>query len=322
MIIAAPAALAAAAGGDLGTFNLPLLAALSAAGSMYFLVSWLTARKAFKTMTRVERSQAKRDADISRARRRRPGQVIDDMLHEIGYRGDRAPVAVGTSATYLTVVLVAIALGLNGLVAATVSVPLLVGLLYGVRMLFRNRQKLAFAFQLKQLFDLLRGQLEAGYGTQRALEMVTPNLPNPLRDEFQEALDSTRANKDLLDALDEVRQRFPSRGFDLFLAALEVDREQGGSLSATLKRASEMLQREFDLNHHAHSQLASAKQTFWGVLSILLGIAGYQLSSGDATQQEAYFSFGGWMVLIVGAALVASGVYRATRLFRSAGGNL
>jgi hypothetical protein len=58
------------------------------------------------------------------------------------------------------------------------------------------------------------------------------------------------------------------------------------------------------------------------VLSILLGIAGYQLSSGDATQQEAYFSFGGWMVLIVGAALVASGVYRATRLFRSAGGNL
>ena len=302
--------------------NTDLYVAIALGGAVFFLVLWVSSWRTYRNMTRVERAQAQISSDERKRKRRNPAQMFDDALLRAGYRGDRAPIAVALIGTYLAVVFLAVALEVPALLAAGAGAPLIVLLALGVSSIFAARQRAKFAYQLKQLFDLLKGQLEAGYGTQRALELVVPNLQNPLREEFQEALDRTRASVSLIESLERVQHRFPSRGFDLFLAALVVDREQGGSLAKTLTRASTMLQREFDLNNQASSKLASAKQTFWGVLGILIFIAVSVIGGADDIAREAYTSSIGLVVLSVLGVVAAWGVFRAVKMFNSAGGEI
>lgn len=291
-------------------------------GAIFFLVEWLTTRSELSAMTKVERAQAQIREDERKRARRTPKQWLLAQLHDTGYRGDPAPIVLALGFAYLGVAVLLTMLGLDALVAMLVAVPGVLGVAYAGRTMWWARRRRSFAFQLKQLFDLLRGQLEAGYGTQRAMEMVVPNLPDPLRSEFQVALDSTRAGKDLMVALGEVREAYPSRGFDLFIAALEVDREQGGSLAQTLQRAAGMLQREFDLAQQSSSELAQSKQTFYGVLAILGFITGMSIFGGDETARDAYFSPVGLTVLTALFANAAWGCWRVLSIMRSAGGDV
>lgn len=304
--------------------DLPLriAGAIAAAGTIYFIVQWLVARSELSQMTKVELAQAEIREGERKARRRNPAEWARHQLLQAGYRGDPEPVAVGLGFAYLAVSVALTFAGVPSTLAFLLGMPGTVGVAYITRQVWWSRRRKTFAFQLKQLFDLLRGQLEAGFGTQRAMEMVVPNLADPLRGEFQAALDSTRAGKDLIEALSEVRTVFPSRGFDLFIAALEVDREQGGSLSKTLQRASDMLGREFKLTEQSAAELAQSKQTFYGVGAILMLIAVTSITGADETAREAYFSVAGLITLGVLAANAAWGVVRVLKILNKAGGEI
>ena len=298
-----------------------LLAAVAVGGAAFFLVHWLSSSRRLRTMTYVERT----NATVEEARRlqdRKPlGERVTAYLASLGYRGEVTTVAVGGGLLYLAVLVGLFLAGITGPVAPIAAVPLTFGAAFLVTVTIGTRRRRVFNYQLKQLFELLRSQLEAGFGTFRALEMITPTLPDPLRSEFEKALRAARADRDLIGHLSAVRENYPSKAFDLFIAALEIDDIQGGSLSSTLDKASAMLDQEFRLAQRAQTELAQSKQTFYVVLGVIAFLIFVQVFNADPETQEAYRSLLGITVLAAAFGNAVFGVFRVMRTLRSARGD-
>ena len=197
--------------------------------------------------------------------------------------------------------------------------PLCVGVVFLVVSRVASRRQLAFQRQLMPALGMLAAQIEAGNGAERALEQILPALEDPLGAELAAALSST-VTMELVPALEEVARRYPSRAFTLFLAALEVDRLQGGALAPALREASAMLQRQFELSQEAQAEVSQAKMEFYAVGGIVGIIAMTLLSSGDPNVRGAYFSSTGLLGIGVAAVLVLTGIWRASRILKIAKG--
>jgi Flp pilus assembly protein TadB len=301
-------------------FWMMLAGSLAAGGAGYFLIQWTTTRSTLAEMTNVERAQAQIAEDERKRNRRSPKRWALDELRRAGYRGDPAPIVLSMALAYMVLTLVLQMFGVDGPLAGIVAIPALGGVTWMARTMYWRRRRKAFTWQLKQLFDLVRGQLEAGWGMSRALELTVPTLADPLRTEFQEALDATRAGRELIESLKDLRQSYPSRGFDLFIAVLEVDRDQGGKVAGTIQRAGEMLAAEFKLTEEANSELATAKQTFYGV-GLLLGMIAFRQIASPMSR-EAYSSPAGIAVISVMFTWAGIGVFTVQQSFRKAAGEL
>jgi tight adherence protein B len=301
---------------------LQLAVPIGVAGSVTLLVLAIDQIKN-QPKDRVESLRARRAAGQAARERKTLTDRFDEYLRASGLDTDQRSTALMTlAAAYLAVMLGLTIAGLHSVLSAVTAMPALtVSLFCGQRYLYVRRRRM-FAFQLKQMFDLVRGQLEAGNGTARALNQVVGNLSDPLRSEFEVALSASQASGSIIQELTIVRDRYPSKAFDLFLTALRIDETNGGSLSDTLERASEMIQREFDLNQKASSELAQSKQTFWGVLGILSFITASSILGADDVARSAYLSLTGATVLLACAAWAGVGVFRANKIFRNAGGEL
>lgn len=298
-----------------------LFASIAAGGALFFLLNWLMVTRRLRTMTYVERTTAEVEEGRRLQDKKKPAVRFNEYLASLGYRGEVTAVVVGGGLLYLGVIVGLYAAGITGFIAPLVAFPLTVLTAFMITVAVGSRRRRVFNYQLKQLFDLLAGQLEAGFGTFRAMEMIVPNLPDPLRTEFDKALRAARADRDLIGHLTEVADLYPSKAFDLFLAALEIDDIQGGSLANTLTKASDMLEREFRLARAAQTKLASSKQTFYVVLGVVGFMMFAQLVNSDQETANAYRSFVGVAGLTIALGNATIGVIRVLRTFRSARGD-
>ena len=297
------------------------LATLLVGGTAYFILNWLYVSRQLRTMTFVER----RTAEVEEGRHLQDAEKlsvrINRKLASSGYRGESSAVAVGAGLLYLATIVGLYAAGIHGPVAPIAALPVSLAVAFTVVVTIGARRRRVFNYQLKQLFDLLRGQLEAGFGTFRALEMIVPSLPDPLRSAFDTALRGARADRDLIGHLRKIEEDYPSKAFDLFLAALEIDEIQGGSLTRTLEKASAMLDQEFKLARRAQTELAQSKQTFGVVLGVIGFLVVVQVVNADAETMAAYRSLLGMMLLSVAFGNAGFGVFRVLRTLRSARGD-
>jgi tight adherence protein B len=140
---------------------------------------------------------------------------------------------------------------LRGLVAAILfvamsmltGIPLLglpaipIGLMLpriGLRFLARRRRQ-AFEKQLAEGIDLIVGALRAGYGFLQAIESVSKEVENPMREEFVQIMEQVNLGASPTDALQELPNRIASYDLSLFVTAVTVQRSVGGNLAEVLE---------------------------------------------------------------------------------------
>lgn len=298
-----------------------IVLALACAGSMYFVVQYLLTRHQYKKLAESKVQLAYLAIEEgSRPRRRSLRAVLDARLRAAGWEGGPAPVLVSVGFLYAVCVLVISMLGLPDVAGVVIGLPACVLLLQLIVGQITTRRRLLFQRQLMPALSMLAAQIEAGNGAERALEQILPSLEDPLGIELQRALQST-VTQELVPALAAIAHRYPSRSFALFLAALEVDRLQGGSLAPALREASAMLERQFELAEEAQAELSQAKMEFFVVTGIIAGIAAFMLNQDNPTIRGAYTGPVGLIAVGTGMALFAIGIWRALRLLRSVKGS-
>lgn len=299
--------------------TMSLLAALAGGGAVYFLVSWVLARRRLANMTATERVAIAFDE----TRRNRETadtwyQRVQQRLSQAGWSGSLAPILLGGGFFYAALVLVFELFGFPEWLGLVGGLPAVFGAAYLLALRHRQHQRRLFQHQLARALTMLASQIEAGHGSQRALEQIVGALDDPFRLEIERALKVAVITKDLPQALRDIETRYPSRAFTIFRAALEIDQQQGGSLAPAFRQAAAMLEKQFELEEEADAEIAQTKTEFYAIVGIIAFIGLTLVGSSDPTIRASYTTPVGMVALGLGTANFAVGIWRALRMFARA----
>jgi tight adherence protein B len=290
---------------------------LAVAGTLFFLVRGIQMRSSFKDQSKLEIKRAELDAARARDEKLSPRQRFRAALIRAGYDGDMFPFVALMAFLYLAVTASLHVIGMSTLTSSLAALPAAGAVVISYNTYVSSLRRRRFNEQLVELLELIAGQIEAGSGAQKALETVVPTMQEPLRGEMSRVLDAQVASKDLIGAIRELSVRYPSRAFELFIAALEIDRADGHAIGPALHQSADLLKGEFRLAAEANAELSQSRMEFLLILAILGGIGAKMLFSGDPQRHAAYVSPIGLILVIVAGANVAFGVFRFLRMINN-----
>ena len=299
-----------------------LLIAVGVAGFVFFFVRWIQLQLGYRSMSELERRYAEIDATTESKLKDKDNNTISAkrarLLARWGMKDSVFPVIAVLAFAYITLAAVMVALGINMMLSALLPLPIgLIGAVFVSRVVANRRQK-RFNQQLVDLLDLLTGQLRSGVGMDRALVNVLPSLQEPMFSEIDAALEAVAAGGDLIPALGDIRNRYPSRSLDLFLSLLEIDRSEGSSITEALEQAGDIMKNSFALQSEGRAELSSSKAEFYGVTGIVVLLSGNSiLNSTSPDGYNPWLSLTGAVILTLLVANVAFGIFRFTRVMRS-----
>lgn len=295
-----------------------ILGAVAAGGAVYFVIEWIGALLDRRNLTYLERTALEVD-EVSDRSGRSIAQRIAEAAAGVGWYGDiSVPLAAVTFAYLLCAALLRL-IGLGPTAAGAVALPFAVlAVRQGMQALVGRRRK-AFNRQLVQGLELLAGQMEAGNGVQRSLEVLVPTMPDPLRGEFEAALEATVASKDLVEALRDIQSRYPSRALSLFIAALDIERNTAGQLGRPVREAANLLRGEFELTAELKAETAQQKMAAW---VMVLGIGAITVALLLGLDRSSFATPVGIIALCVAAANFVFGIFRIGSMIRKVEGGV
>lgn len=293
-----------------------LLLLVAVAGFAFFTIRWLQLRSGYNAMSGVERTYAEMTADTNKAKAKRntPLRRLRNKIESLGLGRSIIPLLLAAAFAYIIVIMLLRLAGITGILAAILALP--IGMLV-ISLLYRWAQRRRvdeFNNQMITMLELLTAQVKAGNGVERSLVNIVPALPQPIRSELQKALDAAATGGDLIASLQELCDAYPSRAFRMFLAALEIDKTEGHTITPALTQAAELLKRSFALQSEARAELSSTRWEFIGVSIILLAIAGKMVLGNIQTPGSVFTTPLGVGVLILCFGNAAFGVWRFNRM--------
>lgn len=148
-----------------------------------------------------------------------------------------------------------------------------------------RRRASRFEQQLIDAIDLMAGILDAGGSLTQSLRQAGSASEQPLRGEFEEAVNRLGLGMSIERALAQMVERYDGEGVRLFSQALAAKLEVGGELSPLLRSINETLRDRARLQRQLRAQLAGARLT-----AIVVVILPYVLAPVLAWLQPGWFA--------------------------------
>lgn len=298
--------------------------ALAAGALAYFAFLAVYMRVVYRRgMTTVERAQAEREEFLAAEAKggAAPIERLGALLRQRGYAGDPVPVVAAGTVVYLALATVCRMLGATPLIGVLIAAPLSAGTATTLLRVLETRRRRRFNEQLITALFALASHLETGAGVQRAFDLTIPSLEEPLRTELANAL-AAGAATDLGEALDELRERWPSRALDVTTASYRLHLETGGALAPVFRSAAELLRADFAISQEASAEISQTRGEFFLVIGIIGAICVGLVAGSDDSIRSALVSPVGLVTVGAFGAWAAFGVKRAMNLFNTIKGGL
>jgi tight adherence protein B len=199
-----------------------------------------------------------------------------------------------------------------GLLATIVIAPLFARAVLDRR---ATRRRAKFAEQLPDNLQLLTSGLKAGYGLLPALDNVAQEAPEPSRSEFRRVLLEIRVGRDQSDALNALAARMASTDFEWVIGAIDINREVGGDLAATLDNVGETIRERQRLGRHVNALTAEGRLSAY-VLTGLPVFLAFAMSAMNPGYLQPLLSGVGLVAVAVGAGMLLCGWLWMKRLIR------
>lgn len=294
---------------------------LAVAGAVFYLVRAAQSRSEVRSRSQLESKRIELEAARERDERPSLSQRARRQAFALGYDGDVFPFAAALAFLYLAV---SVALTLTQIpagMAYVAGLPASVMVIWAFAKGLTTRTRKKFNVQLVDMLELVAGQIEGSTGAQRAVALVVPTMPQPLRGEMTRVLDRQAATKDLIGALRELSERYPSRAFELFISAMEIDQADGHAIAPAIRQAATLLNSDFQLRSEAVAEVAQQRGEFFIILGVLSALGGYMIFGGDESRMEAYLSPVGLMALGLSITNVIWGCWRMLAMLRNLEGD-
>jgi tight adherence protein B len=175
----------------------------------------------------------------------------------------------------------------------------------------RRRQRLAaFEAQLPDAIDMLVAAMKAGYSFQAATQFIGEELRDPLGPEFARFYDEQRLGIEVRTALLSMQDRVDSLDLKMFVTAVLIQRETGGSLAEVLESLSDLIRQRIAMRGHIETLVAEPKMSarFLAVMPVLvflvLGALNPAFMAPLTQEQAGRFILAGAAVSVVAGYIV------------------
>ena len=154
------------------------------------------------------------------------------------------------------------------------TIGLMAGLLGGQLEKMRvNRITFRMEQQLSDAIDIMVAALQAGAGTMSALENAVQEAQRPLKPQLEEVLGRIRYGDDPQAVLRALEKRVPLEVFRLFISALSVHWETGGSLAPTLSTVGRVVRDRIEINRRIRTLTAQGGASVVAILALTYVLA-------------------------------------------------
>lgn len=157
--------------------------------------------------------------------------------------------------------------------------------------------------QLSDAIDMMVAALQAGAGTMSALENAVQEARRPLRPQLEEVLGRIRYGDDPQAVLRALESRVPLEVFRLFVSALSVHWETGGSLAPTLATVGRVVRDRIEVNRRIRTLTTQGRASIVAIL-LLSYVLALIMWRNDPERMEQFLATNLGQALIAGAMLL------------------
>lgn len=139
----------------------------------------------------------------------------------------------------------------------------------------RERRLNAIEQQLPDALLVIAGGLRAGVSLSHALQQLVRETRPPVSQEFELVLREQRLGVAMDQSLENLARRVPLQSVTLFVSAMRIANETGGSLAEALERAAQTLRSKIAMEGKIRALTAQGKLQAWivGLLPVFLFLA-------------------------------------------------
>jgi tight adherence protein B len=138
----------------------------------------------------------------------------------------------------------------------------------------RKKRFNEFARQLPDALTMMKNSLKAGHTLPKAMQVISEEMPDPMRTEFFETVEELNLGVPVKTAMGNLTRRVKDENLNIFVTAMLVQREVGGNLSQLLGNLSGMIRERFRVDQEVRALTAEGRMSGYvvGFLPIALAV--------------------------------------------------
>jgi tight adherence protein B len=180
----------------------------------------------------------------------------------------------------------------------------------------RKKRQNRMAEQLPDVLSILASSLRAGHSFLQALDQVAGEIKDPSAGEFNRVVAEIRLGRSIDDAMVEMAERVGSEDMRWAVMAVNIQRQVGGNLAEVLDIVANTVRERAYVQRQVRVLSAEGRLSI-AILSVLpFGIFAYLAFMNPEYVSPLFTTMLGRVLLLVGGALMATGIFVMTRIVR------
>jgi tight adherence protein B len=179
----------------------------------------------------------------------------------------------------------------------------------------KKRQKM-MAEQLPDVLSILASSLRAGHSFLQALDQVAGEIKDPSAGEFHRVVSEIRLGRSIDDAMVEMADRVGSEDMRWAVMAVNIQRQVGGNLAEVLDIVANTVRERAYVQRQVRVLSAEGRLSIAILSALPFGIFIYLALMNPEYVNPLFTTMLGRVLLLVGGALMATGIFVMTRIVR------
>ncbi|MFW5858173.1 MAG: type II secretion system F family protein [Planctomycetota bacterium] len=193
---------------------------------------------------------------------------------------------------------------------AGLGVPML------VLSILKKQRDAQFNLQLVDALMSVSNSLKAGMTLPQAFDVLSREMPNPMRQEMRLLCQELRLGLELDEALTHLYQRMPSKDMDLVVTAIAITRDVGGNLTEVFDNIAHTIRERYRIEGKIRALTSQGKMQAFVIclLPFVLAIGMHFVSPGSMA--VLFNTWQGALVILVALVVEAAGILVIRRIIR------
>jgi tight adherence protein B len=174
--------------------------------------------------------------------------------------------------------------------------------------LYRKRVE-KFTLQMVDALSLMSNGLKSGLSVVQALGLVTQEMENPIKQEFNLVLSENKVGVSLEDAFINLSKRVQSDDVEMFVTSINILKETGGNLAETFDTIVTTIRERIKVQGKIAAMVAAGLNQGIIVMLIPPGLGAYFYTQDPVFMQPMFTTVVGWMLVMLILALEVVGLF-------------
>jgi tight adherence protein B len=180
----------------------------------------------------------------------------------------------------------------------------------------RKKRQKKMAEQLPDVLSILASSLRAGHSFLQALDQVAGEIKEPSAGEFHRVVSEIRLGRSIDDAMVEMADRVGSEDMRWAVMAVNIQRQVGGNLAEVLDIVANTVRERAYVQRQVRVLSAEGRLSIAILSALPFGIFLYLALMNPEYVSPLFTTMLGRVLLLVGGALMAAGIFVMTRIVR------